>query len=494
MRFNPQRLGPGGIYLRSLDAVFRSNGDLIKVAEVEPQVFWTKPSSPAAPPRSSPLERRHIAALPQSILTHGVGAPIGGTICDHETHVGELQVWNRELRSPWTSEHLSILVVPGANGPVPCGFLMPPLQTDSTVRLAAQNIRRRAAVLDLPFAFETGVNYFLPRQDEMPDGDFFAAIAAEADCGILLDLANLWSNQKNGRAKVTDVVAKLPLERVWEVHLAGLELERGFWVDAHSRGIDPDLVVLAADIIDCLPNLGAIVFELAPDRVSSFDESAYLKEMETLNLLWERASGERPERPEGASLAVASTASARRASGNTPEAWERTIAGQMLPESDRPGAPLPATVLTTDDEERFALYKHLAASFRSGALAELAGNSIRLLLLAMGREAVSELLGRYFAATPPVAFPTEEALQFQRYNDANPVPIDGFEEILKFEVALIEAAVNNTTVRTTLTKNIEAVLADLARGLPPGPSSDCAPTVLEIGVDPAPFVRICAAG
>ena len=42
MAFQPPRLGPGAIYLRSLDGLFRSNSDLIKVAEIEPQTLWTK--------------------------------------------------------------------------------------------------------------------------------------------------------------------------------------------------------------------------------------------------------------------------------------------------------------------------------------------------------------------------------------------------------------------------------------------------------------------
>jgi hypothetical protein len=43
------------------------------------------------------------------------------------------------------------------------------------------------------------------------------------------------------------------------------------------------VVALAAEIVPSLPNLGAIVIELAPDRVASFGELAYLHEIETLH-------------------------------------------------------------------------------------------------------------------------------------------------------------------------------------------------------------------
>ena len=94
MSFHPPRLGPGAIYLRSLDEVFRANPDLIKVAEIEPQVLWTKSTTPGARPAGNPAERRFLGTLPQRVLTHGVGYPIGGTICDQTDHIPEFGRWN----------------------------------------------------------------------------------------------------------------------------------------------------------------------------------------------------------------------------------------------------------------------------------------------------------------------------------------------------------------------------------------------------------------
>ncbi len=474
MAFQPPRLGPGAIYHRSLDGLFRSHADLIKVAEIEPQSLWTKGTAPGSLARGSAVEMRQLSALPQRLLTHGVGYPIGGTICDQQRHIGEFRLWTEHLASPWTSEHLSILDVRGTSGAQPCGFLMPPLQTDAAVQLAAQNIRRRAEVVGRPFAFETGVNYFVPRDNEMPDGEFFAAVADAADCGILLDLTNLWVNDRNGRAQIGDVLASLPLERVWEVHLAGIEFAHGYWLDAHSRGIDPDLAGIAAEIVSSLPNLGAIVFEIAPDRLSRFGPKALLEEMEILHRLWDTAP---------VPFVPAPPASRPTFTGPLPHEWEQLIADQMLP--GRPSGKISAA-----DERAFSLYTTLAASFRAGAIADLLENTTRLLLLAMGEEQLRQLLHRYVSVTPPSTFPTDEALSFRRFMDANPIPVPGLEEMLKFEGTLIEAAANNLTIQVTLTKDIDRMLGDIAAGKLPDPSSDRPPTVLEIGVIPAPFVRM----
>ncbi len=445
--------------------------------------MWTKGTAPEAVPRGSPLELCDLTTLPQSTLTHGVGYPVGGTICDQERHVDEFRRWTEQLASPWTSEHLSILEVLGAGGRQACGFLMPPAQTDAQAALAAANIRHRAAAIGRPFAFETGVNYFAPHPDEMADGDFFAAVADSADCGILLDLNNLWVNARNGRATIGDVLAKLPLDRVWEVHLAGAQYAHGHWLDAHSGAIDPELVAIAADIVAELPNLGAIIFEIAPDRVVNFGAAAFLREMETLHRLWEKT---RPDSITSATVAPRSPSTA--IAGISPAAWERLIAIRMLPACHRPSAS--GEQLRESDERSFELYARLATSFRYGVIAQLLNNSIRLLLMTIGEGGVRELLDRYTAVTPPTAFPSDEALRFRRFVDASGLSLPGLAEILLFEAASIEAAADGRTVRFALSRDLNALLGDIAAGWMPLPGPDGPAVVFEFGVDPKPFVRM----
>ena len=482
MTFQPLRLGPGAVYLRSLDQTFRSYPDLIQVAEIEPQSLWTKGTAHDAPPRGSPRERRTLSMLPQRVLIHGVGYPIGGTVCDQHRHLGEFRLWTEELKPCWTSEHLSILQVPGPRGELPCGFLMPPLQTDAYVELAAENIQARTAAIGLPFAFETGVNYFTRRDCEMSDGDFFAAVAAAADCGILLDLTNLWVNDRNGRAPIQDVLCKIPAERVWEVHLAGLEFAHGHWLDAHCGEIPPELVRIATDFIGGLPNLGAVIFELAPDRVEAFDEKNYLRQMETLHRLWELA-------PRTAGRSAAGTPSRRNhRPGPPPEEWEALIAGKMLPAEERPKQRGELPEIRECDERSFALYTKLAESFRAGAIAELLENTTRLLLIAIGEQALRKLVERYLAVTPPVMFPSDEAIGFRRFLETASLRVPGLEDLLRFEAGLVEAVADSRKIQVTLRKDIDVMLSDLAAGRLPGASSNVPPTTLEIGVDPAPYL------
>lgn len=101
------------------------------------------------------------------------------------------------------------------------GSFLPPRQTGQGLETYARAIGRLRDGLGVPLAVETGVNYLRPRADEVPDGEFFGAVVETTDCGTLLDLHNVYCNEKNGRQTIDRFLSQIPLERVWEVHLAG---------------------------------------------------------------------------------------------------------------------------------------------------------------------------------------------------------------------------------------------------------------------------------
>ena len=132
---------------------------------------------------------------------------------------------------------------------------------------AVDHIRGYQRRSERPFLFETATSYLRPQPDELSDATFITEIAERADCGILLDLHNLWANERNGRQPVEEVLDALPLERVLEVHLAGGFEADGYYLDAHVGGVDPVLVEMAAGVLPMLPNLRAVVFEVVGEHL-----------------------------------------------------------------------------------------------------------------------------------------------------------------------------------------------------------------------------------
>ena len=161
---------------------------------------------------------------------HSVGCPVAGLDNGLNEQRMALAESIRLLDPPWVSEHLSFDRYCDDGRQVHAGFLLPSIQSEESVALAARNLRRLQHLADRPILFETGVNYLRPWPGEMADGEFFAAVAQRADCGILLDLHNLFANERNGRQSMCDVLDTLPLDRVIEVHLAGGEWLDGYWL------------------------------------------------------------------------------------------------------------------------------------------------------------------------------------------------------------------------------------------------------------------------
>lgn len=438
------RIGVGAVYWAALHDLFESHPDIIEVAEVEPAPFWIKAPGPGGAVRSNRRVLEAVAALPQTKLVHGVGYPIGGTVCDGAAAVDEQRRWADRLDAAWTSEHLSFNETAiGA-----AGFLLPPCQSEQGVAVAAANIRRRAAALARPFAFETGVSYLPLRPDEMDDGRFFAAVAEAADCHILLDLHNLWANERNGRARVRDVIAALPLDRVCEVHLAGgMEMD-GFWLDSHSGLVAPELFDLALEIMPDLPALGAILFEIAPEHLPRVAPADFVRQVESLHRLWERSgragqgAGQRPAAPTPGPAAA-------------PAAWEEGLVRALAR-----GAPAGA-------EPAIGLYRALILSFRKGALAGTLTHSIRLLQLSHGEPAVDAMLADYADATEPQLYPGDEALQCAPWLRANAPATPYLDDILTLEEGIVAAACSGAGAELAFRHDPSLIVAAIARGRAP---------------------------
>jgi len=228
-------LGVGITYSSAVEPLLDRDSDLVDLIEIEPQTTWLETRSGAEPYRVIDQVVEHIAKLPFRKIVHSIGAPVGGTVPADRAQLKLLRQTIHQLDTPWLSEHLSFNATPDFR----TGFFLPPRQTREGVETSVAAIRHLGQMLQVPIAVETGVNYLRPRQDEISDGAFVSAVVENADCGLLLDLHNIYANAINGRQSVDDFVAEIPLERVWEVHLAGGFEMDGYWLDAHSGAL-PD--------------------------------------------------------------------------------------------------------------------------------------------------------------------------------------------------------------------------------------------------------------
>lgn len=457
-------LGVGLVYWPGLRPVVESG--LVDVLEVEPQGYWRRNLRTGGEPYlvdQAAIEAIEAFALPT--LVHGVGYPIGGTVGPEDLHFRILNRCLQTLRPVWVSEHLSFNVARRQGQQCQCGFLLPPRQTPEGVAWAVRNIRQYREAVGLPFAFETGVNYLQPRADEMPDGEFFAQIAEQADCGILLDMHNLWTNERNGRAKVADVLARLPLERVWEIHLAGGCEFKGYWLDGHCDLVPAEVIEITQDILPRLPNLGAIVYEILPQHIERVGTERIMRQLELMRGILRACEDPASPRTVAASDGTGQTRARPSARDSCAMQWEDALAHLMLDGVAQ--TPLQAELAR---DPGLQVYRELSFDARCGQLASSLELTSSVLLLSYGAAKFLDFCRRYADSTPPDLYSGHEALRFARYLAKCDLQAPYLGDVLAFETALIEADLEGRSTIVTFEHDPELLLTAIQRGRLPEPA------------------------
>ena len=263
-------------------------------------------------------------------------------------------------------------------------------------------MRAYHAAAQLPFLVETGVSYLRPRPGELSDGAYIAGVAERADCGILLDLHNLLTNERNGRQPVSEVLDELPLERVLEVHVAGGFEAGGYYLDAHVGAPDEELLALTASVLPRLPNLRAVMYEAVPESLATLGGTGIREILVALHRLLDGARhatsrdpgpSRRRQRPDAGPAGAGLAASA---------GWERALAAYTSRASDvRPA-----------DDPGIDLLRQLADAARRGALALACPDELGRLIGALGFEATQQLVQRYLGDRRPLRWTADEGAQF----------------------------------------------------------------------------------
>jgi uncharacterized protein (UPF0276 family) len=355
--------------------------------------------------------------------------PVGGTMRPEPAQLELLRATISYFESPWASEHLSFNQTPEFS----TGFLLPPRQTVRGMESAIASIHALQTALPVPIAVETGVSYLRPRGDELPDGEFVGRVVEGADCGLLLDLHNVYCNNLNGRQSLDDYLTQLPLERIWEVHLAGgMEMD-GFWLDAHSGPIPDALYATAECLIPMLPNLKAIIFEIFPSFVPVVGLGLVQDQIERLHALWAlRAPESKPRSPP-----TRSRLRPEEPGAPTPASWERAL-GSVV--TDR--HPDDELARDLEAEPGVLVVRRLIQEFSASRIVRVLRLTSRLLMLTLGPAAFRTILADYWSKNLPELYANVEAEIFAHYLEQLDLQIPHLAKVIEFESAAAATAVD----------------------------------------------------
>jgi uncharacterized protein (UPF0276 family) len=170
------------------------------------------------------------------VALHGVSLSIGSTDPLDRAYLVKLKALARRTRAHWVSDHLCWTGVLGRN----THDLLPLPYTEATLRHVAARVREVQDFLERPLVLENPSTYVGFTESTMTEWEFLTRLCTEADCGLLLDVNNVYVSAFNHGFDATEYVEHVPADRVVQYHVAGHTHKGTHILDTHSdHVVDP---------------------------------------------------------------------------------------------------------------------------------------------------------------------------------------------------------------------------------------------------------------
>ncbi len=212
------------------------------------------------------------------IVLHGVSLSIGSLDPLDDAYLAGVAALCEELAPPIVSDHLCWTGLGGHN----THDLLPLPYTEEALAHVAARVRQVQDRLGRRILLENPSTYAAFAGATIDEAEFLAELAERADCGILLDINNVFVSCTNHGWDADAYLAAIPADRIGYVHLAGHTANGALLIDTHDmpvrdevwalygaavRRFGPLMTCLERD--DNVPALDELVTELAQARATA---------------------------------------------------------------------------------------------------------------------------------------------------------------------------------------------------------------------------------
>jgi uncharacterized protein (UPF0276 family) len=170
------------------------------------------------------------------IVMHGVSLSIGSSDPLDFDYLHKLKSLAGAIHARWISDHLCWTGVLGRN----THDLLPLPLNEETLKYVIARVKTVQEILERPLVLENPSSYVTFAASTMPEWEFLTRLAQEADCGLLLDVNNVYVSSINHEFDADEYIRRLPHDRIVQFHLAGHTNMGTYCLDTHDgRVIDP---------------------------------------------------------------------------------------------------------------------------------------------------------------------------------------------------------------------------------------------------------------
>ncbi len=170
------------------------------------------------------------------VVLHGVSLSIGGPDPLDEAHLRRLGQLARWVEPAWVSDHLCW----GTHRGRYLHDLLPLPFTEESLAHVVARVGQVQEALGRQILLENVSSYLTFSASTLTEWDFLAEVATRADCGILLDVNNVYVSARNHGFDAEAYLKGIPVERVGQFHLAGYSDRGTHLLDTHDSPVtDP---------------------------------------------------------------------------------------------------------------------------------------------------------------------------------------------------------------------------------------------------------------
>ena len=187
-------------------------------------------------PGGPPLANLERARARYPLAMHGVSLSIGASDPLDMGYLMQLRDLARRIEPAIVSDHLCWTGHAGINS----HDLLPVPHTEEAIAHIAGRVARVQDFLGRRIALENVSSYVDYSFSAVPEWEFLSAVAARADCDILLDVNNIYVSAFNHEFDPLDYLNGVSAGRVRQFHVAGHQNNGSHIVDTHDHPvIDP---------------------------------------------------------------------------------------------------------------------------------------------------------------------------------------------------------------------------------------------------------------
>jgi uncharacterized protein len=295
--------------------------EIADAVEGMPGIDWVEAVAENVCPGHLPESLVRLRERGVTVVPHGVSLGLGGAERPDADRLAALAERAAALGAPLVTEHIAFVRAGGpltASPRLEAGHLLPVPRTRDALDVLCENVRIAQDALPVPLAVENIAALISWPGEEMTEGQFLYELADRTGVRLLIDVANLHTNQVNRGEDPAKALAELPLEAIAYVHVAGGFERDGVWHDSHAHPVPRAVLDILTDLASRVSPPGVLL-----ERDENFPEPTELeRELEAIRGALEKGAAERAVCGEGAD--------------------------EVAPESERAQARLPVGAATVD--------------------------------------------------------------------------------------------------------------------------------------------------